>query len=203
MRIFSIILADDEQKILYGMQRGIDWESLGFTVVGTAQNGKEVLEMMDELHPNLVISDIKMPFMDGLELAKNIHENYMNTKVILFSGWDDFTYARLAISYGVSEYVMKPIDYEEMQSLLKKMYQELDKEYNDKINRARLENAYAQSLPLLRQQFFSQLMTEPMEENECMQQITNLKLDLSDSVYSVIAVKVGKKNKKMYSVNCL
>ena len=74
MRNFSIILADDEQKILYGMQRGIDWESLGFTVVGTAQNGKEVLEMMDELHPNLVISDIKMPFMDGLELAKNIHE---------------------------------------------------------------------------------------------------------------------------------
>ena len=196
MRIFSIILADDEQKILYGMQRGIDWESLGFTVVGTAQNGKEVLEMMDELHPNLVISDIKMPFMDGLELAKNIHENYMNTKVILFSGWDDFTYARLAISYGVSEYVMKPIDYEEMQSLLKKMYQDLDKEYNEKINRARLENAYAQSLPLLRQQFFSQLMTEPMEENECIQQITNLKLDLSDSVYSVIAVKVGKEGQK-------
>ena len=154
MRNFSIILADDEQKILYGMQRGIDWESLGFTVVGTAQNGKEVLEMMDELHPNLVISDIKMPFMDGLELAKNIHENYMNTKVILFSGWDDFTYARLAISYGVSEYVMKPIDYEEMQSLLKKMYQELDKEYNEKINRARLENAYAQRGSVCKSDFY-------------------------------------------------
>ena len=164
MRIFSIILADDEPNILYGMQKGIDWESLGFSVVGTAQNGKEVLDMMAEFHPDLVISDIKMPFMDGLELAKNIHENYMNTKVILFSGWDDFTYARLAISYGVSEYVMKPIDYEEMQHLLIKMYQELEKEYNEKINRVRLENAYTQSLPLLRQQFFSRLMTEVMEE---------------------------------------
>ena len=105
MRTFSIILADDEQNILYGMQKGINWEKLGFIVAGTAQNGKEVLEMMDDLHPDLVISDIKMPFMDGLELAKTIHDNYMNTKVILFSGWDDFEYARLAISYGVSKYL--------------------------------------------------------------------------------------------------
>lgn len=192
MRIFSIILADDEQKILYGMQKGIDWESLGFSVVGTAQNGKEVLEMMEEFHPDLVISDIKMPFMDGLELAKNIHENYMNTKVILFSGWDDFEYARLAISYGVSEYVMKPIDYEEMQRLLINMHQELDKEYDEKINRVRLENVYTQSLPLLRQQFFTRLVTETIDEEERIQQIRNLKLELSDSVYSIVTVKIRK-----------
>ena len=58
-------------------------------MAGVAQNGKEALELMEEVHPDLVISDIKMPFMDGLELAKHIHEDYMNTKVILFSGWDD------------------------------------------------------------------------------------------------------------------
>ena len=71
MRIFSIILADDEQQILYGMKKGIEWEKLGFRVAGVAQNGKEALELMEEVHPDLVISDIKMPFMDGLELAKN------------------------------------------------------------------------------------------------------------------------------------
>ena len=110
---FTIILADDEQQILYGMKNGIDWESLGFSVVGTAQNGKEALELIEEHHPDLLISDIKMPFMDGLELSKTIHENYINTKIILFSGWDDFEYARTAISYGVSQYIMKPIDYNE------------------------------------------------------------------------------------------
>ena len=83
------------------MKNGIDWESLGFSVVGTAQNGKEALELIEEYHPDLLISDIKMPFMDGLELSKTIHENYINTKIILFSGWDDFEYARTAISYGV------------------------------------------------------------------------------------------------------
>lgn len=119
---FTIILADDEQQILYGMKNGIDWESLGFSVVGTAQNGKEALELIEEYHPDLLISDIKMPFMDGLELSKTIHENYINTKIILFSGWDDFEYARTAISYGVSQYIMKPIDYNEMQKLLTTMH---------------------------------------------------------------------------------
>lgn len=131
---FTIILADDEQQILYGMKNGIDWESLGFSVVGTAQNGKEALELIEEYHPDLLISDIKMPFMDGLELSKTIHENYINTKIILFSGWDDFEYARTAISYGVSQYIMKPIDYNEMQKLLTTMHEELEKEYAEKMN---------------------------------------------------------------------
>lgn len=196
MRTFQIILADDEQQILHGMERGIDWEGLGFSVAGTAQNGKEALELMEEYHPDLVISDIKMPFMDGLELAKNIHENYMNTKIILFSGWDDFEYARLAISYGVSEYIMKPINYDEMRKLLTDMHEELDREYDEKINRARLEHAYAESLPLLRQQFFTRLVTEPMDVKEREQQIKSLKLDFSDFVYSVVAVKVQKGEEK-------
>lgn len=196
MRTFSIVLADDEQNILYGMQKGIDWASLGFSVVGTAQNGKEVLEIMEEFHTDLVISDIKMPFMDGLELAKQIQENYINTKVILFSGWDDFEYARLAISYGVLEYIMKPIHYEEMKNLLIEMHEELDREYNEKMNRVRLETAYTESLPLLRQQFFSRLVTEQMEEPEREEQIKNLKLEFSDSVYSIVAVKVQKEEQK-------
>lgn len=196
MRTFSIILADDEQNILYGMQKGINWEELGFTVAGTAQNGKEVLEMMDDLHPDLVISDIKMPFMDGLELAKTIHDNYMNTKVILFSGWDDFEYARLAISYGVSEYLMKPIDYDEMKKLLVKMHQMLEEEYNEKINWTRLENAYFKSLPLLRQQFFTQLILGSMDKDEYAQQIKNLGLELDNKDYCIIVVKIQEVDHK-------
>ncbi len=192
MRTFSIILADDEQNILYGMHKGINWEELGFVVAGTAQNGKEVLEMMDDLHPDLVISDIKMPFMDGLELAKTIHENYMNTKVILFSGWDDFEYARLAISYGVSEYIMKPIDYDEMNKLLTNMHQTLEEEYNEKINWTRLEYAYLKSLPLLRQQFFTQLVLGSIDQEECNQQIKSLGLELENKDYCIIAVKIQK-----------
>ena len=187
---FTIVLADDEQQILYGMKNGIDWESLGFSVVGTAQNGKEALELIEEYHPDLLISDIKMPFMDGLELSKTIHENYINTKIILFSGWDDFEYARTAISYGVSQYIMKPIDYNEMQKLLTTMHEELEKEYAEKMNRTRLENIYTESIPLLRQQFFTQLLTETLTEDYCTLQMKNLKLNLDYKVFHIITVKI-------------
>lgn len=190
MRRYSIILADDEQYILFGMKNGIAWDELGFEVVGTAQNGKEALELIEEHHPDLVISDIKMPFMDGLELSKVIHENYMNTKIILFSGWDDFEYARLAISYGVSEYVMKPINYDEMRKLLITMHERLEKEYAEKLNRDRLEKVYTVSLPLLRQQFFSQLVIGPLEENYREQQIKNLKLNFEYAAFCIITVKL-------------
>lgn len=190
LRKFSIVLADDEQNILFGMKKGIPWEELGFEVVGTAQNGKEALELIEEYHPDLLISDIKMPFMDGLELAKNIHESYMTTKVILFSGWDDFEYARLAISYGVSEYIMKPINFEEMKSLLVSIYEELEKEYAEKLNRNRLEKVYEASLPLLRQQFFSQVVTGSLEEDYREQQMKNLKLNFDFDAFYMIAVKL-------------
>ena len=87
---------------------------MDFQLSEPLKNGKEALELIEEYHPDLLISDIKMPFMDGLELSKIIHDNYINTKIILFSGWDDFEYARTAISYGVSQYLMKPIDYDEI-----------------------------------------------------------------------------------------
>ena len=190
MRKFSIILADDEQQILFGMKKGIPWDELGFEVVGTAQNGKEALELIEELHPDLLISDIRMPFMDGLELSKIIHESYMNTKVILFSGWDDFEYARLAISYAVSEYMMKPINYEEMKALLVSMHEELEREYAEKLNRDRLEKVYQESLPLLRQQFFSQVVTGSMEKSYREQQAKNLKLDVRFACFYVVAVKL-------------
>lgn len=196
MRRYSIILADDEQHILFGMKNGIAWEELGFEVVGTAQNGKEALELIEEHHPDLLISDIKMPFMDGLELSKVIHENYMNTKIILFSGWDDFEYARLAISYGVSEYVMKPINYDEMKSLLVTMHERLEKEYAEKRNRVRLEKVYEESLPLLRQQFFSQLVIGPLEKNDQEQQIKNLKLNLDYDAFYIITVKLHESDSK-------
>lgn len=190
MRKYSIILVDDEPHILYGMKKGIPWEELGFEVAGTAQNGKEALELIEEYHPDLLVSDIKMPFMDGLELSKVIRDSYMSTKIILFSGWDDFEYARRAISYGVSEYIMKPINYDEMKKLLISMHKRLEEEYAEKLNRDRLEKVYAESLPLLRQQFFSQLVTVPLEKSYREQQMRNLKLNFDYVSFYVISVKM-------------
>ena len=88
MRTFSIILVDDEKQILQGMLHGVPWEELGYQVIATADNGQEALELTQLHHPDLLISDIKMPFMTGIELAKHIHEDFMQVKMVLFSGFD-------------------------------------------------------------------------------------------------------------------
>ena len=140
--------------------------------------------------PLTAIAGIIVKTGTGLELSKIIHDNYINTKIILFSGWDDFEYARTAISYGVSQYLMKPIDYNEMQKLLTNIHEELEKEYAEKLNRTRLENIYAESIPLLRQQFLTQLLTEPVTDEYYDSQIKNLKLNLNYTVFHIITVKI-------------
>ena len=127
MRIFSIILADDEQQILYGMKKGIEWEKLGFRVAGVAQNGKEALELMEEVHPDLVISDIKMPFMDGLELSDILKKKMPKIQIIILSGYGEFDYAKEAIKIGVTDYLTKPVTGEQLLEALNKVKQKLDK----------------------------------------------------------------------------
>lgn len=93
---------------------------------------------------------------------------------------------------------MKPIDYDEMKKLLEKMHQSLEDEYNEKINWTRLENAYYKSLPLLRQQFFTQMVLGTMDQEECAQQIKNLGLELDEQEYCIVAVKIQKEIIRMF-----
>ena len=196
--MLKVFLVEDETVIREGLRDKIPWDQYGYRFVGEASDGEMALPLIRKTRPDLIITDIKMPFMDGLSLSRMVKDEFPKTKIVILSGYDDFEYARLAISYGVSEYIMKPINYEEMQNLLMKMHEELDKEYNEKMNRARLEHAYMESLPLLRQQFFTRLVTEKMNKNELQSQIDNLKLEFTDAVYSVVAMKVGRGDERMY-----
>ena len=173
---FTVILADDEPQILEGIRDSVEWETLGFRVIATALNGKELLEQTETLRPDLVISDIKMPFLDGLEVARILHENMMHIKIVLFSGWDDFEYAQLAIRYGVSEYVLKPIDFQEMQNLLKKIRGELETELEQRQNQERFAEIYQKSLPLLQEQFLIQLVRGSLTPEQLQRQQKNLAL---------------------------
>lgn len=125
MRTFTVMLADDEKTLLMGMLQGVPWNDFGFNLVAVADNGQDALELIKEIHPDLLISDIRMPFMDGLELARILRENLVNIKIVLLSGFDDFNYAKKALRYEVSDYLLKPVDLEEFTGLLKRMHDEI------------------------------------------------------------------------------
>lgn len=152
MELYNVLLVDDEADVLQAMKRKIDWEALGFCLAGTAENGQEALEMAEQLHIDVVMTDIKMPYMDGLTLCKNLKQSYRNMKVIIYSGFDDFEFAREAVHLEAEEYLLKPISAGDMEAAFSKVRKKLDQEYDEYRNLNRLSEYYRKSLPAMREQ---------------------------------------------------
>ena len=152
MELYNVLLVDDEADVLQAMKKKIDWEALGFCLAGTAENGQEALEMAEQLHIDVVMTDIKMPYMDGLTLCKNLKQSYRNMKVIIYSGFDDFEFAREAVHLEAEEYLLKPISAGDMEAAFSKVRKKLDQEYEEYRNLNRLSEYYRKSLPAMREQ---------------------------------------------------
>ena len=158
MELYRVLLVDDEEDIRVGISQKMDWAGLGFTLVGQAENGRDALELAEILQPDVVLTDIKMPFMDGLELCRILTGRLPASKFVVFSGFDDFEYAKQAIQMNVSEYILKPINAQELTTVLEKLKAELDRERTERQSLAALRSRYEESLPVLRELFFTHLL---------------------------------------------
>lgn len=158
MNLYRIILVDDEEEVRKGIIRKIDWASAGFKVVGDAENGEDALEKIENLEPDVVLTDIRMPYMDGLVLTEKIRQKYPSIKVLIFSGYDDFEYAKRAIKLNVTEYILKPVNVEELTLILKRIKHNLDEEIEQKRNVNLLRESYKNSLPIIREHFLNDVV---------------------------------------------
>jgi len=120
----KVIIVDDEPHISRNLEKVIPWEMLGLEVAGTARNGAEAYELIQSISPDLLLCDIRMPVMDGLELIKRIREEELDVDVIMLSGYQDFAYTRTAIQYGVKDYILKPIPYDELTGVIARVMSE-------------------------------------------------------------------------------
>lgn len=105
----KVFLVDDEIVIREGIRNSFPWEESGYTLVGEAPDGEIALPMIRDANPDILITDIRMPFMDGMQLCREVKRQMPWIGVVILSGYDDFTYARQAISLGVKEYLLKPV----------------------------------------------------------------------------------------------
>lgn len=112
--MYTVVFADDEVELRQAILQRIDWEGLGFSVVADAENGVEALEAVEQHEPDLLITDIRMPLMTGIELARRVREVCPATQIVFLSGYDDFGYAQEAIRYNVISYLLKPISAAEL-----------------------------------------------------------------------------------------
>src|SRR5262249_19230896 len=116
--MYQVLIVDDEPWVAYGISRLIDWESLGYQVRGEAFDGITAVSWIQENHPDVIISDIRMPGLDGIELLEKVKEQGLTAEVILVSGYSEFEYARRALSLGAFDYLLKQIDKQLLENTL-------------------------------------------------------------------------------------
>jgi two-component system response regulator YesN len=139
MDLHNAILVDDEVFTRKGLMKLLDWEACGFQIVGEADNGEDALELIKRVKPELVITDIRMPVIDGLELIRRVTlENIANPSFIIISGYNDFKYAQQAVRYGVHDFIVKPIDEIEFTETLINLNNKLNREHEERTKNERL-----------------------------------------------------------------
>ena len=139
--MFKAIIVDDEIDIRKGVRNIIDWESTGFIVVGEAGDGKEAIELYKEERPSLVVTDIRIPEIDGLELIKELKAINPKVRIIILSGYDDFSYVKEALKYSVNNYLLKPVDIQELENELRSIREDLYKEHISEADEAEREHS--------------------------------------------------------------
>ncbi|MBR6159249.1 MAG: response regulator [Lachnospiraceae bacterium] len=158
MDLYKVILVDDEEEVREAIRKRINWEEIGFTVAGTAENGEEARELAEACEPDVIMTDIQMPFMDGLTLIKKIKEKIPDLRSVIFSGYDDFEYAKEAIRLEAEEYILKPVDAEELRSIFSRIKDRLDEQIKQRRNVELLSKYYEDSRPMMKEQLIIGLL---------------------------------------------
>jgi len=161
---YTFVIVDDEPEIREGIRDNVPWESLGFRFAGACADGAEALELIERDAPDVVMTDINMPFMDGLTLAERIQSLSPATKVLILTGFDDFEYARKALKLQVHDFILKPLTPSEFKATLEKLKATLDEEHGERRDIERLKRQLAESLPLLRERFLNQLVSGTLRD---------------------------------------
>jgi len=199
MVLYKVILVDDEKQILDEMQDGIDWKEAGYEIVGTASNGMEAWELVQTCQPDVVISDINMPFMDGLQLAERISTLLTKTKMVLVSRYNDFDYAQLAVRYQVSEYMLKPVEPEKLKKLLERLREELDKDIKNAQDAEFMRRMYEAQLPALREQFLVSLVEGRVSGGAVEKMLQKYGITFRSSFYTAVVAQTAPLSGEEYS----
>jgi two-component system, response regulator YesN len=177
--MYKLFIVDDEVSSRYGLRDCIDWIKYGIEVVGEAANGSAAMKLIPSLEPDIVITDVKMPRMDGIQLSVELKQLNKDIKIIFISGYDDFEYLKSALKVDAVDYILKPINPEEMLSVVQKVINMIDAEQGQKKLLNQMNTKLTQSMPLLRGKFFMSIIKDAAYEvNKLKERLEFLELKL-------------------------
>ena len=191
--MYRVLLVDDEILVRDAIRKRIDWEGLGYELAGDCQNGKEAIEFVKEHPVDVVLTDICMPYVDGMELSHFLHDNYPEILIVIFSGFGEFEYAKKAIQYNVSEYLLKPVTAVELSEVLSNMRKKLEsaRKEEQKIRRlTKVSKEYQKNEQMIRSQAISSLVTCSKDMGECIRNLEGMGIFLDATDYRVAVLSI-------------
>ncbi|HEY5587239.1 MAG TPA: response regulator [Ruminiclostridium sp.] len=189
--MLKVLLVDDEEWVRLDLRECIKWCSFDLEIAGEAQNGVEAKIAIEKLLPDIVITDIRMPLIDGIKLIEYIHEAYPQIITIIISGYSEFEYARSAITFNVFDYILKPIEEEKLKEVLKKAIEKIQTNQNNKESFLSFKMQLNESKPYMKNKLLNELISNDNMETDNIQEILKkADFDFSYLSYVVIAVKV-------------
>jgi two-component system, response regulator YesN len=185
--MLKTLIVDDEKIIREGLKAFIDWEGIGYNVAGEAANGQEALDLINKIDVQLVIVDINMPIMNGLEFIKRLRQNSPHIKVIILTGYSDFEFLQEALKYRVENYLLKPIDENELMNSLLFLKEEILSEIEE-------QQYQKESLIILRDKVLNRLVTQSISVTEFIEKANFLNITLTGNTFTVILIELDDVN---------
>ena len=187
---YKVFLVEDEIITREGIRDNVNWAAAGFEFCGEASDGEMALPLIEEAKPDVLITDIKMPFMDGLQLSKIVHDHMPWVKIIILSGHNEFEYAQSAVKLGVTEYLLKPVSAEDLHRTLSGLYTTLEKDAQRREALKSLQEKALDNLVLNRRRFLLKLVMGGVSSSDAIEQSAQMGLDILARYYLVIIIRI-------------
>ncbi len=188
---YKVILVEDEVVAREGIRDNVDWAACGFVFAGEASDGEAALPLIEQLRPDVLITDIRMPFMDGLHLTREVRRRFPETRVLILSGYDDFSFAQTAIHLGVVEYLLKPVSARDMERALLRMKMLLDGEWARSRDQHELRQQAGAGVELRREGMLLRICLGDVDPFELQEQAPELGIALDGACWLVLVARIG------------
>ena len=179
--MWKLLIADDEPRIRRGLRNTLDWESLGIEIVGEAEDGEIALDMARKHCPDILLLDINMPFMNGLQLIEALNFELQNSLVIIISGYDDFEYIQKALRLKVFDYVLKPVDSSELDVVIKNAITKLNEDKEEEKNKLKTIMHLDENMEVIKNIFLNKLINNQLNEEELREQLSFFSIELEEN----------------------
>ncbi len=200
--MLKVMIVDDEAIVRIGLKSCINWEEYGFEIIGDASNGKEALRLFDKIQPDILLTDIKMPVMDGIELIKLLSQKYPCTKVLVLSCFNEYNLVREAMKYGAMDYLFKPtMKSEDILAAVNEVKERLMRERAERNEVTNLKYSVNESLSFLKEKYLNQLVKRNFERSSIYTEMRRLGIELDERNIICFAIEIDEheKIKERYS----